>query len=102
MRSATPTRPELDDGTRVSAETFRRVACDCALSAVVTGDDGEVRASGKRTRVVSASLRRAMRRRDRGSCTFPGCTNQRWVDAHHIEHWAHGGETSLGNLDEPL
>ena len=89
---------ELDDGTRVSAETFRRVACDCALSAVVTDEEGELRASGKRTRVVSASLRRAMRRRDRGMCAFPGCTNHRWVDAHHIEHWAHGGKTSLENL----
>ena len=64
----------------------------------MTGEDGEVHASGRRTRVVSASLRRAMRRRDRGSCTFPGCTNRRWVDAHHIEHWAHGGETGLDNV----
>jgi hypothetical protein len=29
---------------------------------------------------------------------FPGCTHQRYVDAHHIEHWANGGETKLANL----
>ncbi|TML54208.1 MAG: HNH endonuclease, partial [Actinobacteria bacterium] len=27
-----------------------------------------------------------------------GCQNRRFVDAHHIRHWAHGGETNLDNL----
>jgi hypothetical protein len=29
---------------------------------------------------------------------LPGCENRRWVDGHHIRHWAHGGETRLDNL----
>jgi len=29
-------RAVLEDGTRVPAETFRRIACDCSVSAVVT------------------------------------------------------------------
>ena len=28
---------------------------------------------------------------------FPGCHNTHYVDAHHIHHWANGGETSLDN-----
>ena len=28
---------------------------------------------------------------------FSGCTHTRFVDAHHIRHWADGGETSLAN-----
>ncbi len=28
----------------------------------------------------------------------PGCTQRRFVDAHHLHHWARGGETALGNL----
>ncbi len=90
-------RAELEDGTHVPAETFRRVACDCALTAVVTNASGNVVASGRRTRVVSAPLRRALRRRD-PCCRFPGCTNRLWLDAHHVRHWAHGGETTLGNV----
>src|SRR5690606_19265631 len=35
--------------------------------------------------------------RDRG-CRFPGCGRTRFVDAHHVEHWSAGGETSLANL----
>ena len=42
-------------------------------------------------------LRRALQSRDRG-CRFPGCNQHRFVDAHHIHHWADGGETSIGNL----
>jgi hypothetical protein len=42
-------------------------------------------------------MRRALRARD-GGCRFPGCTNTRFVDGHHIKHWADGGETSLDNL----
>ena len=29
---------------------------------------------------------------------IPGCHESRYVDAHHIKHWADGGETSLENL----
>jgi len=29
---------------------------------------------------------------------FAGCTHSRYVDGHHIEHWANGGETALSNL----
>jgi len=42
-------------------------------------------------------VRRALRARDRG-CRFPGCEHRRFVDAHHVRHWARGGETTLTNL----
>jgi hypothetical protein len=42
-------------------------------------------------------MRRALDARD-GGCRFPGCSNTRFVDAHHIHHWADGGETKLDNL----
>ena len=87
----------LDDGTRVSAETFRRVSCDSALVAVTTGEAGEVLDVGRKTRAVPAAIRRALWSRDRG-CRFPMCTNRRFVHAHHVRHWAHGGPTRLENL----
>jgi len=31
-------------------------------------------------------------------CRFPGCTASHFVDAHHINHWADGGETCMENL----
>jgi hypothetical protein len=87
----------LDDGTRVSAETFRRASCDSALVAATTGEAGEVLDVGRKTRTVPAAIRRALWSRDRG-CRFPMCTNRRFVHAHHVTHWAHGGPTRLDNL----
>ncbi len=29
---------------------------------------------------------------------FPGCGQTRFLHAHHIEHWARGGQTELANL----
>jgi hypothetical protein len=35
--------------------------------------------------------------RDR-HCAFPGCTHGRYLDAHHVRHWADGGPTRIDNL----
>jgi hypothetical protein len=35
--------------------------------------------------------------RDKG-CRFPGCSNARYIDMHHVKHWANGGETKPANL----
>jgi hypothetical protein len=85
----------LQDGTQVSAETLRRVACDCGL--VAAGADGGELAVGRRARTIPTAIRRALMLRDRG-CAFPGCTHTRFLHGHHIRHWLHGGETSLDNL----
>jgi hypothetical protein len=83
-------------GARVSAETSRRLACDCARVVMRHDAAGNVLDVGRRTRTVSPALRRALEHRDRG-CRFPGC-GLRVCDAHHLEHWADGGATKLGNL----
>jgi hypothetical protein len=77
---------ELEDGSALAAETARRLACDASV----------VR-DGRRSRTIRPAMHRALRARDRG-CRFPGCDNHRFVDAHHIRHWAHGGATTLENL----
>ena len=89
-----PGRSDLD-GIRVSAETSRRMACDAAVVAMVHAKDGSVLSVGRRTRTIPPHIRRALEERDRG-CRFPGCAG-RFTEAHHVKHWADGGETSLRN-----
>jgi hypothetical protein len=91
-----PSRCELEDGAPIAPETARRLACDCSRVVMIEGADGP-RPAGRRSRTVPAAMRRQVQARDEG-CRFPGCTHRRWVDNHHIQHWAQGGETTPENL----
>lgn len=94
---------EPDDGTctlegqRVDVEVARRWACDTRAS-LVADHDGHGCDEGRDTRVLNRRLRRALNRRDRGRCRFPGCGAGSWLHAHHIIHWGDGGHTVLANL----
>ncbi len=78
-------------------ESVKRLCCDGEMIAVIEDEHGEPLSIGRKSRAVPTAIRRALKARDRG-CVFPGCGNTRFVDAHHIEHWSAGGETSLDNL----
>ena len=88
---------EIEDGPAVAAETARRLACDASLVAIVEDEKGEPLNVGRKTRSIPPALQRALNARDKG-CRFPGCTHKKYTDAHHIQHWAHGGETKMSNL----
>jgi hypothetical protein len=86
------------DAPALAEETIRRLGCEAGLVPVLH-DGEEILSVGRKTRAVPPAIRRALRLRDRG-CRFPGCTHTRHVDAHHVRHWADGGETKLSNLVE--
>ncbi len=88
---------EIDNAANVCAETSRRLSCDAAVVHWLETAKGEPLSVGRKTRSIPPAIRRALNRRD-GGCRFPGCTCSRFVDAHHINHWADGGETSMKNL----
>jgi hypothetical protein len=75
----------------------RRLCCDGAAVPIVENGNGDTLSVGRKQRTVPTAIRRALESRD-GHCQFPGCSHRRWLDAHHIQHWADGGETSLENL----
>jgi hypothetical protein len=93
----TPTTSHMENAHHVSAETSRRLACDCSVLGLVENADGEPLSIGRKSRSIPPAIRRALRTRDKG-CRFPGCTRTAYLDGHHIHHWSDGGETSLDNL----
>ena len=88
---------EQAGGLHLGREAARRVACDAGIVVLRHAADGQVLDVGRRTRTVPSAMRRALLSRDHGQCQFPGCES-RHCDAHHVEHWADGGETRLQNL----
>ncbi len=91
-----PGQSVLEGGTRVSAETSQRLACDASRVVMRHDEEGRLVEVGARTRTIPPALRRALQHRDRG-CRFPGC-GVRFGQGHHIRHWAQGGPTTLSNL----
>ena len=93
---ATAARCETAEGIPLPMEAARRLACDASLVRLLEAD-GRPLSLGRKTRTIAPALRRALHSRD-GGCQFPGCGETRFVDAHHIHHWADGGRTDIGNL----
>jgi len=88
---------ELEWSEPITADTVRRVACDCAMTRVLLGPNSEPIDVGRCTRTVPPALRRALVVRDH-HCRFPGCDRPAdWCDGHHLIHWVDGGETNLAN-----
>lgn len=88
---------EVEHGPSIPAESARRLSCDASVVTLIEEEDGEPLNVGRKTRLISAPLRRLLTARDKG-CRFPGCCNARYIDMHHIKHWSNGGETRPSNL----
>jgi len=89
---------DTENGQSLSAAAVRLLACDTTVIPIVLGAASEPLDVGRATRTIPVGIRRALTARDE-QCAFPGCDRPpRWADAHHIQHWADGGPTSLENL----
>jgi hypothetical protein len=88
---------ELIWGGAISASAVRRIACCAGIQRVVLDPAGAVLDVGREYRTATPAQFAALTARD-GGCAFPGCTRPAaWCIAHHIIHWADGGETNLDN-----
>ena len=88
---------ELDDGARLHPEIARRLTCDSRIQTVIVDGKREPIGIGRVSQTVPPWLKRLVKQRDR-CCTFPGCEDMRYNQAHHVWHWALGGPTDLDNL----
>ena len=88
----------LLDGQRLSVAAVRKLACDADVVPVMFGGGSLILDAGRAQRLVTTAIWLMLVLRDR-HCAFPGCRRRPDAcDAHHIVHWADGGETSLSNL----
>ena len=86
------------DGTVLSPQTVRKLACDASIIPMVLGSKSQPLDVGRTKRLVTPALLAALWARDK-ACTFPGCGRPpQWTDAHHVKHWIDGGPTALLNL----
>ncbi len=90
--------PELSSLRFVGAiteATARRLSCDASVSVMIVDGEEVPLAVGKERRLFTRAQRRALNHRDKGcvKCGAPAS----WAHAHHIVHWADGGDTDVDN-----
>jgi len=90
-----PVRAVIQGSGAITAATAQRISCDADILTVITSG-GEPLSIGRRQRAWPAAMVRAITARDE-VCQFPGCDSTRFLQVHHLVHWAHGGETSVSN-----
>lgn len=74
------------------------LTCDTVLNSVIVGPHDQPLAMGRTKRTATRAQRGALNVRDKG-CVFSCCDRPpHWCDAHHIDHWEHGGTTDVCNL----
>jgi len=97
--SAEPPVPDghIHLGPGLSDEVVNRLACDGRIRTVVHDGEGNPLDVGRTHRTVSKKQFRALLLRD-GGCTHPGCGSRLGLEAHHVQHWLHGGRTDMANL----
>ena len=89
---------EMEFSLPISSTSVQRMACDCSVTRVLLSQDSVTIDVGRSRRVVSSTLRKALKVRD-GHCRWPGCERPAsWCDGHHLVHWIHGGATDLDNM----
>jgi len=91
----TPDLATLEFIGSISTMTLDRLTCDTTVTTVIVDGEQVPLDMGREKRLFPPHLRKALYLRDQ-CCIKCGAPPGR-THAHHIVHWTHDGETSLGN-----
>jgi mRNA-degrading endonuclease toxin of MazEF toxin-antitoxin module len=84
----------IADGPGLPPAVVERLACIGRVRLAIRDGDQP----GRSRRLVTPRQCQALKIRDGDCCAYPGCRNKRGLEAHHVQHWLHGGRTDLDNL----
>ncbi len=90
-----PDLAQLEFMGSISMATLERICCDTTVTTIIVDGEQVPLDVGRDKRLFPAHLRKALYLRDQ-CCIKCGAPPGR-THAHHIVHWTHHGQTSLGN-----
>ena len=80
-----------------SKNYVKQILCDTELNVITIKNDSTIDI-GRKVRVAPEKMKRILATQT-DTCTIEGCNiPASWCDAHHIHHWADGGETKIENM----
>ena len=99
-KARTPAALPLLEGRPISLARARLLACEGGvIPSVFNYATGEAVELGRAARLPNTALRRKLELEQPGGCAWTGCDRPiAWTEAHHITHWADGGDTDAENL----
>jgi hypothetical protein len=81
----------------ISIGTVDRQICDRGALPIQFDHAGQVVNLGRTQRRFTSRQKTALAARD-GGCRFPDCSRPpSWTEAHHINHWQHGGRSDVAD-----
>jgi len=83
-------------GHHLSDTELAQICCDAQIQVLVEQDGVPLWMSNE-TRLFNRHQRKALARRNGSCCAFPGCTQTKFLDAHHVQPSAADGPTTLDN-----
>jgi hypothetical protein len=87
---------QLEHGSAIPDWLARYLGCDAKLLVAVRAG-GRLVGLHPSDRRPNRAMRRYLARRDQG-CAHPLCHQRRWLHAHHLVFWHHGGRSTPDNL----
>lgn len=82
----------------IPLDMLRFIIAAAIIHPLEVSHTGDPLRMGRTLRYANRHQRRALTIRD-GGCIFPACTAPaRHCDAHHVDHWDHGGPTDIDNM----
>jgi hypothetical protein len=100
LRGEKTGRLPILDGRPISVSKARLLACEAGIiPSVFDYETGEAIELGREKRLPNTALRHKLELEQPGGCAWSGCRAPvSWTEAHHLVHWADGGETNAENL----
>jgi hypothetical protein len=84
------------NGWRLPDAIRKYITCDGLITPTFLKDGVPV-SVGRSQRIIPERTRRIVQLRD-GGCRVPSCTQDKFIEVHHIIHWEYDGPTDTWNL----
>lgn len=88
----------MPSNPKAPSKALRRMLDNAVIRLDTVNDRGETLSLGRGQRLASDKQVNVLLRQWHHQCAMPGCTHTRFIEIHHIEAWADGGETNVENL----
>lgn len=85
-------------GPKAPSKVLENLVANALARLTVTDKSGMALNVGRAQRLATDKQVNALMTMWSHQCAMPGCNNTRFMEIHHMQEWADGGETNLDNL----